>query len=73
MRCTMVGLTDIDKTWRELQLCLKPGGLLIIIDGDIELRDEQHNKVKMKRLEGDNDVDSISDTGSWWQRVVWGE
>ena len=73
LRCVRAGITDFDKTMHELQLCLRPGGLLLIIDGDIELRDERQQKVKMKRLDGDGNADSTSEKGSWFQRILWGE
>jgi len=70
-RCVMVGITDSEKTMRELQLCLKPGGLLILINGDKNIYDEQKIKVKMAKIEGDEDVDSVSQEGSWFQRKMW--
>lgn len=36
MRCVLSGITDIDRTMRDLQLCLKPGGVLLILGGDVE-------------------------------------
>lgn len=68
----MVGITDAEKTMRELQLCLKPGGLLILVNGDKNIYNEQKSKVKMAKIEGDEDVDSVSQEGSWFQRKLWG-
>ena len=73
-RCIMTGLRDPVKTFREMQLCLRPGGLLLLIAGDIRLIDESDgNCVKMAKLEGDEDVNGVNEHGSWFQRILWGK
>lgn len=73
MRCVTGGINDIDKTLHELQLCLKPGGLLVIVDGDINLWNEDRSGViKMRKINGDEDVSGISSQGSWMRRFLWG-
>lgn len=71
MRFVLSGITNFENTLRDLQLCLKPGGVLLIVGGDVELEDAFDHKVPLKRLEGDEDVSSVSDNGSWLQRILW--
>jgi hypothetical protein len=67
-------VTDIDKTMKDLALCLKPGiGLLLCIGSDLELWDENMEKVKIAREPGEEDLSGLSDNGSWLQRIIWGE
>lgn len=65
------GITNAVKTFREMQRCLKPGGLLVLVDGDKDFQDEHHRKIPMARIEGDEDVSGVSDEGSWFQRIMW--
>jgi hypothetical protein len=67
-------VTDIDKTMKDLALCLKPGiGLLLCIGGDLELWDENMEKVKIAREADEANLSGLSDNGSWLQRIIWGE
>ncbi|PVG03326.1 hypothetical protein CPB86DRAFT_793754 [Serendipita vermifera] len=70
-RCISAGINDMDKTMRELQLCLKPGGLLLIVDGDINFRETRDRLIPLAKLPEDGDVDSVSEDGSWTRRIVW--
>jgi hypothetical protein len=66
----MIGLRDFDRTMREVQLCVKPGGLVIIIDGDINVcdKDRLHAvKIPDVRKEGPDSP------GSWFRKIIWGE
>lgn len=72
MRLVRSGLTDIDRTLMELQLCLKPGGLLLIVDADVAFEDEAGTKVKIAKVDGDEDVNGVSEDGSWDTRIHWG-
>lgn len=56
-----------------MERCLKPGGLLVIVDGDKDMYDAQRHKIPMAKLEGDEDVSSVSSEGSWFERKMWGE
>jgi hypothetical protein len=59
---------------KELALCLKPGiGLLLCIGGDLELWDENMEKVKIAREVGEPNLSGLSDNGSWLQRIIWGK
>lgn len=72
-RCIMTGISDPEKTISELQMCLKPGGLLLIIEGDKELlHEDRTTTVKMARVDGDEDVSGVSEEGSWFERSIWG-
>jgi hypothetical protein len=65
----MTGITDMDKTINDLQLCLKPGGLLILMCADIRLYGED-------RLHAATIPDSVNEgfnaKGSWARKIVWG-
>lgn len=70
MRCVMIGIRNFDKTMQDAQLCLKPGGLIIIIDGDKEFyaQDRLHGvKIPDPVKEGPNSE------GSWFKKIVRGE
>lgn len=70
MRCVLGGISDPDKTLNEIQLCLKPGGLVIFIDGDIEIYGEDRlHRVKIPDLANEGP----DAQGSWFRKVVWGE
>lgn len=74
MRCVNGGVNNIQRTLYDLNLCLKPGGVLIWIGGDIEILDKDRRKLKMARVEGDSeDATRASDEGSWFQRMIWGK
>lgn len=73
MRLVRAGLTDNAKTITELERCLKPGGVLIVIEADSEFADADFKKIKMAKVEGDEDVSGVSETGSWFTRMHWGE
>ena len=75
MRCVSGGILDIDKTLRELQQCLKPGGLLIVVDGDSAvLSEDRKTIIPFIRLPGDGgpEVTGVSERGSWFRRFLWG-
>lgn len=75
MRCVAAGLSDIHKTMEDVQLCVKPGGLVLIVDGEITIQAEDRRKiVPFKRLPGDGgpEVTSVSEDGSWFRRLIWG-
>jgi trans-aconitate methyltransferase len=72
MRCVVGGLTDIKKTMEDLEMCLRPGGILLVIDGDLPFSEDRQGYVKMAKLEGDEDVSGVSEAGSWFMRIMWG-
>lgn len=72
MRFVRAGLADNRKTITELERCLKPGGMLIVIEADSEFADADFKKAKMARVEGDEDVNGVSEKGSWFNRMHWG-
>jgi hypothetical protein len=74
MRCVMSGITDLERTLRDLELCLKPncGGVLIVIDGDSPVEENRQSYIKMAKLEDDDDVSGVSENGCWFRRMVWG-
>ena len=74
MRCVAAGLFDYHKTMEEVQLCVKPGGLVLIVDGEITFQAEDRTKmVPFIRLPGDGgpEVTSVSERGSWFRRLIW--
>jgi hypothetical protein len=75
MRCVAGGIHDMVWMLQELQRCLKPGGLLLIVDGDVStLCEDRKTIMPLKRLpdDGGPDVTGVSDQGSWFRRVFWG-
>jgi SAM-dependent methyltransferase len=76
MRCVSGGIRDIDKTLQELQQCLKPGGLLIVVDGDgrAVLSEDRKTIIPFMRLPGDGgpEVTGASERGSWLRRLLFG-
>ena len=75
MRCVTGGIPDMDKTLQDLQLCLKPGGLLIVVDGDKGiLREDRKAFIPLMRVPGDGgpEVTEVSEQGSWLWRLFWG-
>jgi SAM-dependent methyltransferase len=72
MRSVIGGITDIEETMEALEMCLRPGGLLLVIDGDLPFDENRRAYNKMAKLDGDEDVNSVSETGSWFMRMVWG-
>jgi len=63
------------QTLQELQKCLKPGGLLLVVDGDVcTLCEDRKTIMPLKRLpsDGGKEVTGVSDQGSWFRRLFWG-
>lgn len=73
MRCVSAGLNDIHKTMEDVQLCLKPGGMVLIVDGEITMPAEDRFKmVPFKRMPGDGtETNVVSDEGSSFRRLIW--
>jgi SAM-dependent methyltransferase len=71
-RCVSGGINDMDKTIVEFQKCLKPGGLLIIMEGD-HIYERRDKLARLKKLPGDPDVSALSENGSYLRRMVAGE
>jgi trans-aconitate methyltransferase len=74
MRMAQSGIKNLDTMFIDLQHCLKPGGLLIIIDMPPYLWDQTRNVIPMARLptDDDTDTDALSETGSWLARFLFG-
>jgi hypothetical protein len=72
MRSIIGGITDIKKTMKDLEMCLRPGGLLLVINGDMPFNEDRQTYIKMAKLDGDEDVSGVSEKGSWFRRIVWG-
>ncbi|KAG8825270.1 hypothetical protein FRC17_008769, partial [Serendipita sp. 399] len=71
MRCVMGGIKDMRKTLEEIQACLKPGGMLVVIDGDYRLYKDTTTIYPLAKLPGDANVSGVSEDGSWMSRVMW--
>ncbi|PVF94114.1 S-adenosyl-L-methionine-dependent methyltransferase [Serendipita vermifera] len=69
MRCVMGGITDIERTVKELLLSLKPGGLLILIDGDRLMKTDRTKVMAVAKIEGDEVESNSSYNGSWLARI----
>ncbi|CAG8654561.1 12761_t:CDS:2, partial [Acaulospora colombiana] len=65
------GITDIEGTIKELLLTLKPGGFLIIIDGDRFMETDQTKVMAVAKVEGDEIDSSSSENGSWLARIAY--
>ncbi|CAG8654539.1 12760_t:CDS:2, partial [Acaulospora colombiana] len=70
VRCVSGGIKDMDRTIVEYQKCLKPGGVLLIIEGDYNIHETKEKPARLKRLPGDPDVSGVCDNGSWLRRMV---
>ena len=70
MRSVMIGLRDFDRTMREVQLCAKPGGLIIIVDGDGDICDE--DRLHVAKV-ADMANEGSASPGSWLRKIMWGE
>lgn len=65
----MTGIHDIDKTVEDIQTCLKPGGLVILMCADIQIYDEDRvSAVKIPDIE----KEGPDSKGSWFHKVIWG-
>jgi hypothetical protein len=73
VRCIGGGITDMDRTIVELQKCLKPGGILLIIDGDPIVYEGKEKPARIKKLPGDPDLSAVSENGSWLRRMIAGK
>jgi hypothetical protein len=73
VRCVMGGIKDMDQSIVEFQKCLKPGGILLIIEGDMNLHETRDTAARLKKLPEDPDVSSVAEDGSWLRRMVLGE
>ncbi|KAG8798943.1 hypothetical protein FRC16_006183, partial [Serendipita sp. 398] len=71
MRCVMGGIKDLRKTLEEMQTCVKPGGILIVIDGDLRLYKDLNTIYPLAKVPGDQDVSGVSEDGAWLSRVIW--
>jgi hypothetical protein len=72
MRMVQSGVVNIQALLVDLQACLRPGGLLIVIDMTPELYDQHRNIVPMAKLSTDDDEGAVSQTGSWLARFLFG-
>ncbi|PVF94106.1 S-adenosyl-L-methionine-dependent methyltransferase [Serendipita vermifera] len=68
-RCVSGGINDMDKTIVEFQRCLKPGGFLIIMEGD-HMYETRHKLARLKKMRGDPDVSAVSENGSYLRRMI---
>lgn len=68
-RCILGGIYNPDRTMEDMQLCLKPGGLVIFIEGDIDMYDED----RLHRVKIPDPIKEGPDSeGSWFRKIVWG-
>jgi SAM-dependent methyltransferase len=66
MRNVMSGIHDAKRTLMQAQLCLKPGGLAIFIDGDPNVCTEDRlHTAKLPSTRTDSEC-------SWFRKIVWG-
>jgi hypothetical protein len=70
LRSVITGIHDFDKTLEDIQLCLKPGGLLMIINGDVTLYGEdQLHIVKIP----DPEKEGPNSEGSYLRKLSYGK
>lgn len=69
-RCIGGGVSDYSKTLKDFELCLKPGGLLVVMEGDRIFQKDRKRYIKMATLD---EPDSTNEENSWLARFVWGE
>lgn len=69
MRSAMAGINDIDKTLVDIELCLKPGGLIILICAD--LRTYSEDRLHPAKIP-DLDKEGPNSEGSWVRKIVRG-
>lgn len=69
MRSAMTGIKDMDRTVEDLQQCLKPGGLLILMCADIRLYGE--DQLHAPKIP-DTTNEGPDAKGSWTRKIVWG-
>jgi ubiquinone/menaquinone biosynthesis C-methylase UbiE len=72
MRCVMAGIKDMKVTLHDLERCMRPGGLLVVVDGDTPVNESREGYMKVAKEEGDDDVSGVNETGSWVRRIMWG-
>ena len=59
------GLKDFRKTMQDVEKCLKPGGIVLWVDGDYDVyAADQHVYMPFATAE--------DGSGSWFQRIVYG-
>ncbi|PVF94107.1 S-adenosyl-L-methionine-dependent methyltransferase [Serendipita vermifera] len=68
-RCVIGGIMNMDETIVEFQKCVKPGGVLIVMDGD-HLFESRERMARLKRMPGDPDASSVSEDGSYLRRII---
>lgn len=69
MRSAMTGIWDIDKTVEDIQLCLKPGGLVILLCADTRIYGEDRlHSVKIP----DPTKEGPDSEGSWFHKIIHG-
>jgi trans-aconitate methyltransferase len=71
VRCVIGGIKNMDETIVEFQKCLKPGGVLIVMDGD-HIYESRERMAKLKKLPEDPDVSSVHEHGSYLRRIIVG-
>jgi trans-aconitate methyltransferase len=69
MRSVMTGIRDIDKTVADVELCLKPGGLLIMLCADLRLYEE--DLVRAAKIP-DPEKEGPESEGSWTYKILRG-
>jgi SAM-dependent methyltransferase len=72
MRGVQSGINELDQVIIDLQHCLKPGGLLIIVNMTPELWDQDGKSVPKARLSSDDDDIRATEGGSWLARILFG-
>jgi SAM-dependent methyltransferase len=69
-RSIMGGIHDAKKTLMQAQLCAKPGGIAIFIEGDPDICAED----KLHTIKFPNTTPGGTDNGgSWFRMIAWGE
>jgi ubiquinone/menaquinone biosynthesis C-methylase UbiE len=69
VRCVLFAIHDFKKALKNIQLCVKPGGLVIHIEADIDYRVE--DRIHSMKI-ADPTKEGPDTDGSWIKKVSWG-
>jgi hypothetical protein len=73
VRMMKSGIKNMAYTMEELQKCLSPGGIIIVIDMDYDLYHANgRTKVAIARMDDDSTEDGATADGSWLARLFHG-
>ncbi|PVF94111.1 hypothetical protein CPB86DRAFT_789361 [Serendipita vermifera] len=70
MRCALAGITNSESTVKDLLMSLKPGGLLMVMEGDRLVEADRIKLVAVAKVEGSETDSSANDNESWLARIL---